>query len=80
MPRTIGKALADTRSAIIRKIRAMKRTYPYNEGTALGALEALAQWISEMDERALTRKGGSVRPWRPVRKVPNTGLKKLKSK
>lgn len=66
--------MSDTRSAIIRKIRAMQRRVKMAE--TLDTLEALAEWISQMDERALTRKGGTVRPWRPVRKVPGTGLKK----
>ena len=65
--RTPGKALADTRHAIIRKIRAMQQ-----RGTGRAAfeeLEELAQWIGQMDERALTRKGGTVLPRRPLRKI-----------
>ncbi len=65
MLRTPGKALADTRHTIIRKIRAMKRDPMMDCRT----LEALEDWIKNMDERALTRKGGVVRPKRPLRKI-----------
>ena len=65
MPRTPGKALADTRHAIIRKIRAMKRDPMMDCRT----LEALEEWIAKMDERAAKRKGGVVRPRRPLRKI-----------
>lgn len=74
MPRTPGKALADVRHAIIRKIRAMRKAQTTSE--AWGALDELAGWVQQMDERALTRKGGTVRPWRPLHKIPGTGLKK----
>ncbi len=65
--RTPGKALADTRHAIRRKITAMiKQT---SSTAAIEALLKLDRWITQMDERALTRKGGTVRPRRPLRKI-----------
>ncbi len=67
MPRTPGKALADTRNAIRRKITAMiKQT---SDTAAIEALLKLDRWITQMDERALTRKGGIVLPRRPLKKL-----------
>ena len=72
---TPGRIAADVRRAIIRKIRAMKRQ---RHKDATSALIKLEQWIAEMDERALKVKGGIVRPWRPLRKIKGTGIKKAK--
>ncbi len=63
-----AKAAADTRHAIIRKIRSKKDP----------SLDWLVAWIGNMDERALGRKGGVTRPRYPLKKIPGTGIKKVK--
>jgi hypothetical protein len=62
---TSGRVMTDVRTAIKRKIRAMKRDRMMD----CRALEVLEAWISKMDERALTRKGGVVRPRQPLRRI-----------
>jgi len=65
-----AKSMADARHAIVKKLKQMKRDAITKEWqSTVEALDELEEFVRAMDERALTRKGGVVRPRRPLRRI-----------